>query len=472
VDASTIVGLGSDALRVEVPPAAAGTVGLVDVRLVTPETEVRLENGFLYTGSRDPALPPSLAAVRPEAADPSGGTPVRILGSSLDKVDVVRFGDQEVEFERVSSTELLAVSPARRGGVVSLTVADSSAEMAGAPLPFVFKEGGVAGRRLNVTVPGGCSAAGTASPISALALLPLFMLGRRRRAVLGLLVVGLLAGCHGEDTLRSLRGGALVADAVILPGNGQAIEIGVGSSVVLSGERSGAEASAGLEYDWSVVQAPDGAAPGIERAVDLVGAHDDDRRVVFTPDVVGTYLVQLSLLDRRGSRSAPDAVVVQVVPGRELSVELSWGTGGADLDLHLVRDGGAYFAEGDAFYGAPQPSWGTLSDPDDDPRHLGDHDGTGGTPPGEGVRIPSAPEGRYTVLVHYFNDRMMGETVEGSLRVSVGGEISTLPVSTRDLLAGEVWRAFTVSMPDGTVTAVDELTTHDSLGGPVVNGRG
>ena len=136
-----------------------------------------------------------------------------------------------------------------------------------------------------------------------------------------------------------------------------------------------------------------------------------------------------------------------------------------------MREGGTYFGDGDAFYGIPQPGWGTLSDPDDDPRHLGDHDGTGGTPPGESVRIPSVADGDYTVLVHFFNDRMSAEAVEGTLRVSVGGEEVALPVSTREVLAGEVWQALRISMPEGAVTMLNEITTHDSLGGPAVNGR-
>ena len=473
VDPATVVAY-SGSLGVEAP--ASDGLGLVDVRVVSEGAEIVLHNGFMYTGRRAPELAPSLAVARPGAADPAGGTPIRILGSSFDKADVVLFGDREVEFEVVSPGEIRVVSPAHEAGPVVLRVEDAAGDVAGAPLPFVFKDGGERGRRSTVTIPG-CSTA-SSSPVgwAFLPLLPLLGLRRRPRArslaLLASAAAALLAVGCSDTTVRSLRGGAPVARAVVLPGDAKAVEIGTGSYAVLSGELSAAEAAQGLEYAWTVLRKPVDASPSIERAAVVTGAFDDDRRVVFTPDLPGTYLVGLTLLDRRGSRSSADAVVVHVVPGRELNVELSWGTGGADLDLHVLRDDGAYFGDGDAFYGVPQPSWGLLSDPDDDPRYAGDHDGTGGTPPGESVRIPSAPDGDYTVLVHFFNDRMTGEAVDASLRVTVGGEEIVLPVGGRDVLAGEVWRAFRVAMPAGTVTPLDDLTTHDALEGPPVNGRG
>jgi uncharacterized protein (TIGR03382 family) len=471
VEQSTIIGYGADALGIEIPPSPEGRTGLVDVRLITPDGEVVLENGFMFTGRRTPELPPSLAIVRPTAADPSGGTRVRIIGSSLDKVDVVRFGDTEVEFEIVSPGEIRLTSPVHAGGPVVLRVEDSAAEMAGAPLPFLFKRGGVEGRRSLIKVPGGCSAAGSTSPVGSFAMLfaLLAMAGRRRRVVMGSLVVALaMVGCSSDGEIRSLRGGFPVADALIIPGDAKALEIGTNTSVVLSGERSVSFVYADLEYQWDVAEMPDGADPTIVREASM----EDDRRVRFTPDLPGTYLITLHLLDRRGNRSEGDAVVVEVIPGRELNVELSWDTGRADLDLHLIRAGGTYFGDGDAFYVAPQPSWGVLSDPDDDPRYAGDHDGTGGTPPGESIRMPSVPDGDYTVLVHFFNDRLSGAVVEGELSVSVGGEEIVLPVTSREILGGEVWRAVRISMPEGTITAIDEITTHQSLGGPAVNGRG
>ncbi|GEM_PF-3540303 len=473
-DSATAVAYGGS-LGIQVP--ASDVLGLVDVRVVTSDAEIVLYNGFTYTGRRAPELAPSLAVTYPGAADPAGGTPIRILGSSFDKADVVRFGDREVEFEVVSPGEIRVTSPVHAEGAVALRVEDSLRDLAGAPLPFVFKDGGEQGRRSTITI-AGCSTA-AASPNVGWAFLLLVPVALRRRPHLprpnaALVSAGiallLCVGCS-DTTVRSLRGGVPVARAVILPGDARAIEIGTSSSALLSAERSAAEATQGLDYRWTVLEQPVGAAPTIERAPAIQGAFDDDRRVVFSPDLPGTYLVGLTLLDRRGGRSSLDAVVVHVVPGRELAVQLSWGTGGADLDLHLVRDDGRYFNQGDAFYGEPQPGWGVLSDPDDDPRYAGDHDGTGGTPPGESVRIPSAPDGVYTALVHFFNDRGAGQPVDAGLRVLVAGEEVALAVPARDVLAGEVWRAFRVSMPDGAVTALDELTTHADLGAPAVNGR-
>jgi hypothetical protein len=66
---------------------------------------------------------PSIKKVMPAKGPAAGGTMVTIIGAHLGEASAVHFGAAEaVSFEKISSTQLTAVSPAGAPGKVQVTV--------------------------------------------------------------------------------------------------------------------------------------------------------------------------------------------------------------------------------------------------------------------------------------------------------------------------------------------------------------
>ena len=108
---------------------------------------------------------------------------------------------------------------------------------------------------------------------------------------------------------------------------------------------------------------------------------------------------------------------------------------------------------------------------DDDPQLVAEADGTINTVRREEVTVVAPADGNYTVLVHHFNDRQSMDPVEAELSLRFDDDEVALPLEPRSLVQGEVWQAFQITYPGPSVTALDQVTTHEALGGPVVNAR-
>ena len=482
LDAADVSLLGPDALQVVVPAALDGTAGLVDIEVVSQGRTAVLNGGYSYVDRTQSGLPAQLAGAEPLRAPLTGGTRVELTVTESSPELQVWFGDLQAPItEFVSPTVVAVLTPERdEPGSVVLRVADAAGRSNGAPLPFVFEGPADAVPPGVSDVVGGCSAAGAGAPGPLFALLGLLGIGllRRRRPLALLVPLGLalaLGGCTSDSGLRrdavqppvafASISGAQEAAAQESEAKRIAALVSVGSIVSISGEESSGFGGTLLDGEWTLRQAPaDSLIP-----LETLGARRMNAQL--RPDVAGTYLIELVVRDHRGLRSQPEAVVIEAVQGRMVSVALDWDAPGNDLDLHLLSNDGEYWTAQDCFFGNPQPSWGDSDVANDDPVFGSDADGTGGAAMREEIAITAPADGTYTVLVHHLNDRDTTNEVQANLTLVVDGVERTLPLDPELLTQGEVWRAFAITMPGASITPIDAVTTHDALGGPVVNQR-
>ena len=172
-----------------------------------------------------------------------------------------------------------------------------------------------------------------------------------------------------------------------------------------------------IDYQWRLQQRPSGStAPFGEGEVNQYG---------FTPDIVGTYVMELVVTNELCIQSEPCQVEVQAVPDGDIWVEMHWETANDDMDLHLVRDNASYESEGDCYYGncvsdsGMSLDWGTNS-VDDDPRlDLDDISGVGP----ENINIGAPSSGTYQVVVHDYPGSEMHSSNLVTVRIYLGGEL-------------------------------------------------
>lgn len=215
-----------------------------------------------------------------------------------------------------------------------------------------------------------------------------------------------------------------------------------------------------LLYSWSVDDAPMDA---------LITLSDDfSAYPVFSADTLGEYTIGLVVIDVDGfSSTNPAATVVEIGGWEGLQISLTWDAANVDLDLHLVAETGAYFGEGDCYFGDPNPDWGTAGVAEDDPLLQNDNeDGTSAE-----VILMDAPEdGIYTVYVHHFNERD-AINIYATPTLEVFGEGALIASNQGPKLYGEgkVWVAGTLDWSTMTWTSSSTVTNHESLGGPDYN---
>jgi hypothetical protein len=77
------------------------------------------------------AFPPSIISASPNSGPTSGGTTVTITGNSLAYASGVLFGNVPATYTIVSSTEIIATSPAESAGTVALHLEEGTAVMPG-----------------------------------------------------------------------------------------------------------------------------------------------------------------------------------------------------------------------------------------------------------------------------------------------------------------------------------------------------
>ena len=202
-------------------------------------------------------------------------------------------------------------------------------------------------------------------------------------------------------------------------------------------------------YQWEVAQ------PVGSRSVFLPSATAPDP--TFEANVAGLYVFRLVVTGMDGEVSERAEASVTVTPDHAVHVELVWDTpsdpnqtdegpaAGADLDLHLLAPGGAWFdSDGvDCFWGGcVPPSWGG---PVTDDRSLDRDDNDGAGP--ENINANVMPAGVYRVGVHTWDAHGFAPSY-ATVRVYLYG---VLVFECEDMAIGE--RDFielgTLSWPDG-----------------------
>ena len=171
-----------------------------------------------------------------------------------------------------------------------------------------------------------------------------------------------------------------------------------------------------VSYKWTIVDQPQGSSA-------TLGAGIADR-YGFRPDMAGDYTMQLVVENDRCLLSEPCTVDIQAIPNENLWVEMHWEHAGDDMDLHLVRNNGAYESDMDCYYGNCIPdeygsilSWGAE---EANPRlDLDDIEGTGP----ENINIEEPAQGLYTVVVHDFPSSVYEGDNDVTIRIHLDGEV-------------------------------------------------
>lgn len=207
------------------------------------------------------------------------------------------------------------------------------------------------------------------------------------------------------------------------------------------------------QHRWRMTVRPTGST--------AVLSSPEAEQTQLTVDIAGTYEVCLEVLDTDGIRSCNDACTrVDVIPTDALHVQLVWDHPRADLDLHILKEGGNVFThEGDCYFSNREPEWfeplaaNPTLDADDD---------QGYGPENSNIEAP-LPGSRWRVLVHYWNKQTDGDAFTvATLRVYAYGQlIGEFPHSFED---DEVlWRAVEVQWSDVPPTPDQPIGEMPSL---------
>ncbi|MBN2800897.1 MAG: hypothetical protein JXX28_17300 [Deltaproteobacteria bacterium] len=213
----------------------------------------------------------------------------------------------------------------------------------------------------------------------------------------------------------------------------------------LHGERS-YDANGGqiVEYRWKLVEAPEASTAALQP-----GPEDFLERL--SPDLVGTYLVELQVVNDACALSDPCLVSVSAIADADLWVEMFWDHRGEDMDLHLLRPGAQQDSQQDCYYGnciAPDVlDWDVHGLREDDPHlDLDDIDGMGP----ENINITAPGADRYVVAVHDYPGSVREAATEVTVRVYL---METLAFEETRTIRGEgaLVRFAEVNMATGTV---------------------
>ncbi len=194
-----------------------------------------------------------------------------------------------------------------------------------------------------------------------------------------------------------------------------------------------------LTYQWTLVDAPAGSIVELQTPTNL-------DRAYLQVDLAGDYTVALQVTNSVGLLSVPAQHVIEVLPAEALHVELTWESGGADFDLHLLNGVGTLFEiPTDCNYCNQNPDWGTPVDGTDDPTLVLD-DRSGYGP--EEITIEDPAADTYSVRVHYYTENGDSDVV-ATANIWVFGEL--LLTSSRVMSRNDVWDVGQITFPDGTV---------------------
>ncbi|MCB9655062.1 MAG: putative Ig domain-containing protein [Deltaproteobacteria bacterium] len=221
-----------------------------------------------------------------------------------------------------------------------------------------------------------------------------------------------------------------------------------------------------LEYVWTLVERPSGSTAVLERAASSAPT--------FWADLTGTYVVELVVVDALGVESTlPARTVIQALPSNVIRIELTWDHPDADLDLHLIRDGGTFCdCDTDVHYRdcARAPDW-FKDAPGANPRL--DVDDRGGFGP-ENINLdgdgPSRyiPDERFEIAVHYYatNQEISDwptSTTRATVRVFIYGLLAGEFARTMED-EGEVWYPAVLDWPLQRFVSEDRVTVGAHCG--------
>lgn len=192
-----------------------------------------------------------------------------------------------------------------------------------------------------------------------------------------------------------------------------------------------------LTYDWTLLSTPRGSTSALSEP-------STQPLVYLWTDLAGEYEVELRVTNSIGLTGAPVTCVIDAIPTENLHVELTWETGNADFDLHLLNGSGILFTDpDDCNWCNPSPDWGVTAVRTDNPTLVLD-DQYGYGP--EEITIDEPPDDTYQVKVHYFSDHGDGN-VTATVNIFTYG---VLVASYQRLMSlNDVWDVAEVRFPEG-----------------------
>jgi hypothetical protein len=201
-----------------------------------------------------------------------------------------------------------------------------------------------------------------------------------------------------------------------------------------------------IDYHWKLVERPEGSMTSLG-----VG---EANRYDFVPDVVGTYLMELTVTNELCLQSSPCQVELEAIPDGDLWVEMYWKFPNDDMDLHLTMNNAAYLSEGDCYYGNCVTSdgfsmldWGSPGETDDPHLDLDDIERVGP----ENINIESPAAGTYQVVVHDYPGSVYEAANEVTVRIHLGGEM--VYEETKSIEGEDSYVVFAdIDWPSGTIT--------------------
>ncbi len=156
----------------------------------------------------------------------------------------------------------------------------------------------------------------------------------------------------------------------------------------------------------------------------------------FFFDIAGEYVLSLTVQDNEGMQSCEaDEITFNAVPTEKIHIQLVWDTDNTDMDIHLVKPGGALWdgydhggaypvSYGDCFFSTCKKEFEPSGNPVDWSANgwpsldIDDQNGYGP----ENINLNDPGDGDYGVYVHYWNDRGNGATT-ATLRIYLLGEL-------------------------------------------------
>lgn len=194
-----------------------------------------------------------------------------------------------------------------------------------------------------------------------------------------------------------------------------------------------------VEYIWNLGRVPSGASAEM---TDTVG---DSAEVYF--DIAGSYEVTLQVVNELGVKSAPAECDIEAIPEDAIHVELLWNTNNADMDLHMLNneETDLFDSPDDVCFCNRTPNWGALTSSDDDPRL--DIDDRGGFGP-ENINVLAPADGRYPVVVHYFDANGDGQST-ATLRYYLNGVLEL--EQSQVMSNNQEWTGGIIRWPEGLV---------------------
>jgi hypothetical protein len=212
-----------------------------------------------------------------------------------------------------------------------------------------------------------------------------------------------------------------------------------------------------VKYRWDVLEKPQGSSAhaveslGNNPQQPYEGAANDDLGTPtarFFVDVVGRYTLQLFVTDNLDqeapSENCPEpvaTVTINAESNEDIHVEMSWhtpgdanetDTAGSDVDLHMLHPRGQRWSTNlDCYYANPNPDWGMVGEPSDNPSlDLDDINGAGP----ENITLDN-PENTddlgapYKIGVDYYREESLS-SFEGygpslvTIRIYLGGQLA------------------------------------------------